>query len=58
MIGSDNKEQTGYVGATNDPGKAGTTQDSENPYILIRIRIFGRETLASFKAHMAQFLNT
>jgi len=41
----------GYVGATLDPGgqvPAGTTQNSQAPYKLLRLRIDGRATLQEF----------
>jgi peptidoglycan/xylan/chitin deacetylase (PgdA/CDA1 family) len=41
-------EQDGYIGATTDPPPAGLTQDSQKPFILLRGRVDGRESLQSF----------
>jgi hypothetical protein len=41
-------EQDGYIGATTDPPPMGMTQDSQKPFILLRVRVDGRETLQDF----------
>jgi peptidoglycan/xylan/chitin deacetylase (PgdA/CDA1 family) len=41
--------QDGYIGATTDPGMTGTTQSSLDPFVLLRIRIDGRNTLGDFE---------
>jgi len=41
-------EQDGYIGATTDPPPVGMTQDSQKPFILLRVRVDGRESLQSF----------
>ncbi|HWS84324.1 MAG TPA: polysaccharide deacetylase family protein, partial [Ktedonobacteraceae bacterium] len=41
-------EQDGYIGATTDPPPVGMTQDSQKPFILLRMRVDGRESLQSF----------
>ncbi len=38
----------GYVGATTDPGVTGTLQDNQAPFVLLRIRVDGRETFPEF----------
>ncbi len=38
----------GYVGATTDPGMTGTEQSSGSPFVLLRLRIDGRDGMASF----------
>ncbi len=40
--------ENGYVGATTDPGATGTTQNSQTPFILLRVRVDGRESLQTF----------
>jgi peptidoglycan/xylan/chitin deacetylase (PgdA/CDA1 family) len=40
--------QDGYVGATTDPGVTGVEQQSQEPFILLRIRVDGRESLQEF----------
>jgi peptidoglycan/xylan/chitin deacetylase (PgdA/CDA1 family) len=40
--------QDGYVGATTDPGITGIEQQSQEPFILLRIRVDGRESLQEF----------
>lgn len=41
--------QNGYVDATTDPGMTGFTQQSANPFVLLRIRVDGRESLLSYE---------
>lgn len=41
-------EQDGYIGATTDPPPVGMRQDSQKPFILLRVRVDGRETLQAF----------
>jgi peptidoglycan/xylan/chitin deacetylase (PgdA/CDA1 family) len=43
-------EQDGYIGATTDPPPMGMTQDSQKPFILLRVRVDGRESLQGFYA--------
>jgi peptidoglycan/xylan/chitin deacetylase (PgdA/CDA1 family) len=43
-------EQNGYIGATTDPPPVGMTQDSQKPFILLRVRVDGRESLQGFYA--------
>jgi hypothetical protein len=38
----------GYVDATTDPGPTGVTQSSHTPFVLLRLRIDGRNSLQSF----------
>ncbi len=38
----------GYIGATTDPGMTGITQNSQNPMVLLRTRVDGRETFKNF----------
>jgi peptidoglycan/xylan/chitin deacetylase (PgdA/CDA1 family) len=40
--------QDGYVGATTDPGITGIVQQSQEPFILLRIRVDGRESFEGF----------
>jgi len=40
--------QDGYVGATTDPGRTGTWQNSQAPFALLRIRVDGRSSLQFF----------
>src|SRR5438874_13756708 len=40
--------QDGYVGATTDPGMTGILQQSQAPFVLLRIRVNGRESLQEF----------
>ncbi len=40
--------QDGYVGATTDPGMTGVLQQSRAPFVLLRIRVDGREALQRF----------
>ncbi len=40
--------QDGYVGATTDPGMTGILQQSQAPFMLLRIRVDGRESVQSF----------
>jgi peptidoglycan/xylan/chitin deacetylase (PgdA/CDA1 family) len=40
--------QDGYVGATTDPGMTGVLQQSEEPFVLLRIRVDGRESFQGF----------
>ena len=42
--------QDGYIGATTDPPPVGITQDSQKPFILLRVRVDGRESLQGFYA--------
>ena len=42
--------QDGYIGATTDPPPVGITQDSQKPFILLRVRVDGRESLQAFYA--------
>jgi len=37
-----------YVGATTDPGQTGVYQHSDAPFVLLRIRVDGRESFSSF----------
>jgi peptidoglycan/xylan/chitin deacetylase (PgdA/CDA1 family) len=41
-------EQDGYIGATTDPPPVGMTQDSQKPFILLRVRVDGRESLQEY----------
>ena|GEM_PF-503951 len=41
-------EQDGYIGATTDPPPMGMTQDSQKPFILLRVRVDGRESLQEY----------
>jgi len=38
----------GYVGATTDPGQTGVYQLSDAPFVLLRIRVDGRESFVGF----------
>ncbi len=38
----------GYVGATTDPGMTGIQQESQSPFVLLRLRVDGRELLQNF----------
>jgi peptidoglycan/xylan/chitin deacetylase (PgdA/CDA1 family) len=40
--------QDGYTGATTDPPPIGITQNSQKPFILLRVRVDGRESLQAF----------
>ena len=42
----------GYVGATTDPGMTGTEQNSQSPFVLLRLRIDGRDGLDNFVARL------
>ncbi len=42
----------GYVGATTDPGMTGVTQNSQHPFVLLRLRIDGRDVLDNFIARL------
>jgi peptidoglycan/xylan/chitin deacetylase (PgdA/CDA1 family) len=42
--------QDGYVGATTDPPPVGMTQSTQKPFILLRVRVDGRESLPAFYA--------
>jgi len=42
----------GYVGATTDPGMTGVTQTSQDPFVLLRLRIDGRDVLDNFIARL------
>ncbi len=42
----------GYVGATTDPGMTGIEQSSTAPFVLLRLRIDGRDGLDSFVARL------
>ena len=42
----------GYVGATTDPGMTGIEQNSQSPFVLLRLRIDGRDGLDSFIARL------
>ncbi len=44
--------QDGYIGATTDPGVTGTLQQSLSPFILLRIRVDGRESLYDFEGSL------
>ncbi|GCE05569.1 polysaccharide deacetylase family protein [Dictyobacter aurantiacus] len=48
--------ETGYVGATNDPRVSSIVQDSTTPYIIHRIRVPGNEDIQSFETEMAPFV--
>ena len=41
-------EQDSYIGATTDPPPVGMTQDSQKPFILLRVRVDGRESLQEY----------
>jgi peptidoglycan/xylan/chitin deacetylase (PgdA/CDA1 family) len=41
-------EQDGYIGATTDPPPVGMTQNSQKPFILLRVRVDGRESLQEY----------
>ena len=43
----------GYIGATTDPGMTGTEQNSQFPFVLLRLRIDGRDGLVSFVRRLA-----
>ena len=42
----------GYVGATTDPGMTGIEQNSESPFVLLRLRVDGRDGLDNFIARL------
>jgi peptidoglycan/xylan/chitin deacetylase (PgdA/CDA1 family) len=42
----------GYVGATTDPGQTGIIQRSDAPFVLLRIRVDGRESFLEFTASL------
>src|SRR5215467_8369028 len=42
----------GYVGATTDPGQTGIIQSSDAPFVLLRIRVDGRESFLEFAASL------
>lgn len=42
----------GYIGATTDPGVTGISQNSQDPFVLLRLRIDGRDTLDNFIARL------
>ncbi len=42
----------GYVGATTDPGMTGVEQRSQYPFVLLRLRIDGRDGLDNFVARL------
>ena len=42
----------GYVGATTDPGQTGIAQSSDTPFVLLRIRVDGRESFLGFTASL------
>jgi peptidoglycan/xylan/chitin deacetylase (PgdA/CDA1 family) len=42
----------GYVGATTDPGQTGVIQSSDAPFVLLRIRVDGRESFPEFIASL------
>lgn len=42
----------GYIGATTDPGMTGVQQSSQSPFVLLRLRIDGRDGLDSFVARL------
>ena len=42
----------GYVGATTDPGQTGIDQNSQAPFVLLRLRVDGRESLQGFEHSM------
>ena len=42
----------GYVGATTDPGQTGIDQSSDTPFVLLRIRVDGREPFPMFIASL------
>jgi len=44
--------QDGYIGATTDPGVTGITQQSADPFVLLRIRVDGRSSLLVFEQSM------
>ncbi|MBE3560513.1 MAG: polysaccharide deacetylase family protein [Ktedonobacteraceae bacterium] len=41
--------KSGYIDATTDPGPTGIVQDSRLPFMLLRLRIDGRESLKAFE---------
>lgn len=41
-------QQDGYIGATTDPPPVGMTQESQKPFLLLRVRVDGRESLQAF----------
>ncbi len=43
-------ERNGYIGATTDPPPVGMAQDSQKPFILLRVRVDGRKSLQGFYA--------
>jgi len=42
----------GYIGATTDPGQTGIVQSSDTPFVLLRIRVDGRESFPGFTASL------
>jgi peptidoglycan/xylan/chitin deacetylase (PgdA/CDA1 family) len=42
----------GYIGATTDPGMTGVEQSSQSPFVLLRLRIDGRDGLDNFIARL------
>jgi len=42
----------GYIGATTDPGQTGIIQSSDAPFVLLRIRVDGRESFLEFTASL------
>lgn len=42
----------GYIGATTDPGQTGIVQSSDTPFVLLRIRVDGRESFLGFTASL------
>jgi peptidoglycan/xylan/chitin deacetylase (PgdA/CDA1 family) len=41
--------QDGYVSAVTDPGMTGIVQQSQAPFVLLRVRVDGRESLQEFE---------
>ncbi len=41
--------EDGYVSATTDPGMTGIVQQSQAPFVLLRVRVDGRESLQGFE---------
>lgn len=41
--------EDGYVSATTDPGMTGIVQQSQAPFVLLRVRVDGRESLQEFE---------
>lgn len=42
----------GYIDATTDPGPTGISQDSQKPFVLLRLRVSGNSTLQYFEQMM------